>query len=279
MKNILETIVQILFIFCTFILVVLISLGITLEFEKIKTVTFWIETLGNFVLCMVTFNVVYTYDRRKRMHDKNSRFFKAYATNRMRVKFIEKNKLYTELTQAIELEMLERLKSKCNKKLNRLCCRITYEDAMSETPIDELMRINRVLPKRAKKLEKLILKIRAGEIYIKKIEDKVFLSDKELVNAKNDSFDFNDFKVELKRNLTKGLSFWITAIILAMIGFSFYTPNFLISLLKNITFLLNGMVCGISCAIHNIKLRTSIYENRNRFFQRRMGIELEYSEK
>lgn len=276
MKNALETIIQFLFILVTFILVVLISLGITLDFSKIKTVTFWVETLGHFGLSMVAYNVLYVYDRSKRMHDKKSRFFKAYATNRLRVKHIEKNKLFDELDKAIDDETALRLKNKCEHKLNRLCSRISYEEAISEKDIEDLMSENRVLEKRRPRIKKLIEKIRAGEIHVEKIDEHVFLNDKELVEAKNDSLDFNSFKVELNRNLIKGLTSWSLAILIAMIGFAFYSPNFLISLLKNILFVLSGMVSGITSAIQNVKLRTSIYENRNRFFSRRMGIEEEY---
>lgn len=276
--KVLETLIQALFVLVTFVLVVLISLGITLDFEKIKTVTFWIETFSHFCLSMVAFNFLYVYDRHKRMHDKNSRFFKAYATNRLRVKHVEKNKLYDELDKAIAEETFLRLKEKCESKLHRLCTRLSYEDVMSEKDVQELMNDCRVLPKRKPKLEKLILRIRAGEIHVNEIREKVFLTDKELVENKNDNYDFNDLKVELNRNLSRGLAFWGLSIAIAMIGFAFYSPNFLESLLKNFLFVLGGMGSGITSAIQNVKLRTSIYESRNRFFQRRMNIEIEYSE-
>lgn len=275
-KNVLETVAQGLLIFFTFILVVLISLGITFEFEKVSTWEFWVEVLGQFVLTMITFNIIYALERKKRTHDKSSRFFQAYATNHLKIRYIEKNKLYDDLDRAVEEETLLRVKDKCNKKLYKYCSRLTYDDVIGDESIEDILKAYRVLPKNYGKLTKLILKIRAGEITVKKIESQSFLSDKELITSDFDKYDFSEFEVEFKRNLFKSATFIGLSFILAIIGFSFVFSNFLLALIKNTTFVCGGIVSGITSAIKNVKMRTGIYENRNKFLTRYLDVCVEY---
>jgi len=137
MKNIFETLTQLLFILMGFIVIVLLYLGITLDFTQIKTIAFWVKVSVQLVFTMIVFNTVYTMDRTKRMHNSESRFFKAYATNRMKVKYLEKEKLYDELEKAVKQENADRLEKKCNRKLHRLCTRINYSDVIGGRSAEE----------------------------------------------------------------------------------------------------------------------------------------------
>lgn len=289
MKNTFETITQFIFLALLFVLVQFIVLGVTLDFSRLSTWAFWVEVLGQFALTMTTFNVIYYLHKRKKAHDEKGRFYCAWRTNKLRVKRIEENKMYDELDEAVNKENKERLKDKCNTKIYKLCSRLSYDEVNTEKPIAELFQEYRVLsdPKgifaklsekrRAKKLTRLIEKIRAGKIRIRKIKAKVFLTDKELAEGKFDSYDINNTLIEFRRNTDKAITFFLCSIFLAVIGFSFISPNWWVGLIKNVTFVLSGVVSGVSSAMKTIKTKTAIYENRNRFFSKHLNLMEEYS--
>lgn len=291
MKKAFETITQFILIAFLFGLVQLAVLGVTLDFSRVATWEFWVEVLGQFALTMTTFNVIYYLHRSKKTHDTGSRFYVAWQTNKLRVRQIEEQKLYDELDKAVENENLNRLKEKCNRKICKLCSRISYDEVITDKPIDELFEEYRVITKnlrkvakffervRAHRLRKLIEKIRAGKIKVRKINAKIFLTDRELSSNKYDNYDINNALSEIKRNTDKAVAFFLCAILLAVVGFSFVLPYWWLALLKNITFVLSGIVSGISSAHKNVKMRTSIYENRNRFFSKNLNITVEYVSK
>ena len=276
-NNYVHTISELVFIVLGFFLVILISLGISLDFSRIKTAIFWVEVLGQFGLTMVTFNFVYYLDRKNRMHNKESRFYNAWATNRLRVTKIENDKLYEQLDQAVEEENLLRLKKKCNNKLYKLCSRVDYDEVtdLTKTP-EAICKEYRVVEKYQKKMIKLIDNIRGGRVKVKKITAQVFLIDKELHLSRGDEYDFNNATVELERNGAKAVTFFACSILSASVLFSLAMPNFWISLFKNATFIFGAIISGFSSSIKNIKLRTSIYERRNVFLQRYLNLTEKY---
>ena len=276
-NNYLQTFSELAFIVLGFFLVVLISLGISLDFSRVKTAIFWVEVCGQFGLTMITFNFIYYIDRRNRMHDIKSRFYISWATNKLRILKIENEKLYDKLDEAVELENLDRLKKKCNRKLYKLCSRISYEEVIDMTKTPEQILVDfRVADKNKTKMLKLINQIRSGQIKIKKITSQVFLIDKELSLSRGEEYDFNNTCVELERNGTKAISFLICSILSVSILFSLAMPNFWISLFKNVTFIFGAIVSGFSSSRKNIKLRTSIYERRNVFLQRYLNLTEKY---
>ena len=158
-NNVTQTISEFIFITLSFFLVLLISLGISLDFSRIRTAVFWVEVAGQFTLTMTTFNFIYYLDRRNRMHDQKSRFYIAWATNKLRVQKIENEKMYEELEKAVEEENLLRLKKKCNKKLYKYCSRLSYDEVIDKTKTpEELLKEYRV-DKKQKQMIAIINKI------------------------------------------------------------------------------------------------------------------------
>ena len=277
-KHIFETTTKILFMFLFGIVVILISLGIKQDFSRLKTTIFWTEMLCQLGSTMVIFNLVYSIDLNNRMHDKSSRFFSAYATNIMRIKEIESNKLYDALDDAVALKNKEILIRRCNSLLHRLCTRVCYEDVITNEPIEYVINKYRVAKKREKKFTNLVKKIREGRIKITPIRSEIFLQDKEVLFKKLDVYDFNDFVYELKRNTEKIITFSICSIITATLTFSFVSPNFWSALLTNFTLFLGAMVSGFMSSTKSIKRKTALYEKRNQFLHKYLDLSVEYKE-
>lgn len=277
-KHLLETTTKIVFIIIFTIVVVLISLGIEQDFSKLQTSTFWIKVGAQLLMTMVIFNVVYSIDTNNRMHDKTSRFFSAYATNRLRIKEIESNKLYDALDKAVGDKNKELLVKKCNKLLHKVCTRVSYEDVITEEHIEYIINKFRVNKKREKKFIKLVKKIREGRIKVNQIKSEIFLQDKEMLFEQCDIYDFSNAIYELKRNTKKMLTFLICSIITSTITFSFASPNFLSALLTNFTLFLGATVSGFTSSSKSVKLKTALYEKRNQFLHKYLDLTIEYKD-
>ena len=288
-KETINTISQFAFIILMFIVVIFVSLGISLDFARIKTAQYWIEVSIQVVMTMTAFNMVYYLDRNNKMHEKSSRFFVAYMSNRLKISDLENKRLFDELDKAVESENKERLISKVNSLLHKICTRILYEDVMENLtpeaeeptylPVEELAKKHRVSEKRVKKFYKLVNKIRAGEIRVKPIKSASFLKDKELIKVDFETYDYSESLFDLQRNGTKLLTFVICGLIMASIGFSFVSPDFLRALLTNLTVIVGACVSGFMSSKKSIKMKTRLYEARNSFLKRRLNITVEYHEK
>ena len=254
-KHVFETTTKIVFLILFVVVVILISLGIQQDFAKLKTTEFWVEILVKYAVTIVIFNVVYSIDIDNRKHDKLSRFFKAYATNIMRIKEIEDKKLYDQLDKAVADKNKEILVKKCNSLLHCLCTRVNYDDVITGEQIEYIINKYRVAKKRQKKFTKLVMKIREGRIKIKPIKAEIFLQDKEVLFSRGDVYDYSNLSYEIKRNSIKSTTFLICSIITATISFSFVAPNFWTALLTNFTLFLGATVSGFVDSSKSIKLK------------------------
>lgn len=275
-KHIVETTSKIIFMFLFGIVVILISLGIKQDFSRIKTATFWTETGVQLLATMVIFNIVYSIDLNNRMHDETSRFFKAYATNFLRIKEIENNKLYDKLDKAVEEKNNEVLIKKCNSLLHKICSRVCYEDVINEEPIINIINKFKVAKKREKKFIKIVKKIREGRIKITPIKAEVFLQDKEVSFEKYDVYDFNNIAYAIKRNTEKIITYLICAITASTLTFSFVSPNIWSALLTNFTLFLGATVSGFMSSSKSIKRKTALYEKRNQFLHKYLDLSVEH---
>lgn len=288
-KNTLKTAIEFSFLFIIFIFCLLIRLGISQDVSELGTGTFWIESGSQFLLVMTTFNVVFNMDKTNNKHDISSRFYKAYATNRLRIKEIERNKRFDELDAAIEKKNAEMLEDKCNIILHRLCTRIDYKDVMEEIElengekqfaktIDELLDECRCFPKRKKKLAKRIKKIRSGSVRIHKIKAKMFLRDKELIFIKRHNYDFNVVFEDAKYNLLRASRSILLVIVFGTISFSFAGSRLLETIFSNTFLMFSAILSGFSSSKKEIKKETAVYETRNAFLSKYLNIDVEYVE-
>jgi hypothetical protein len=280
MKSIKETLIQILFGLVAFVVIIFTSLGISFDFSLLREIAYWIEVLIKLAVTMIFFNIIYYIYRKNIMHDTKSRFYKAFATNKLRIKKIENDRLYDKLEQAIKEENQERLETKCNNLLHLICTRVTYAEVMEMEdgkflPAEDLAKKYRVF-KHKMLFVKVVERIRSGRVRVKPITEKQFLQDKELLRDPIDKYDYSIGWEETKRNLEKIIIFLITQIIGTAIVFSFFMPNFWAELVTNLFVVLGAIFSGFLSAQQNIKLKTAIYEHRNAFLHKKLNLEEEY---
>ena len=61
-KNTFNTIVTVAFVLLAFVLLILMSAGISLEFDRLVDVNYWINILIRLVVMMLLYNVIFTFD-------------------------------------------------------------------------------------------------------------------------------------------------------------------------------------------------------------------------
>lgn len=226
MNNILKSAANLIFALLALIFVIIVSLGVGLDFSQLKTAAFWLEVFIKWVLTMVIFNIVAEYDSTQRAHNKKGRFYLAFATLSIRIKLIHRGKRYDELTAALQKKNDDRLKELWTKRIHKACTHLCYDDIfLNSMPAEELAQKVRLTNKRKiKRLAKLCDQIRSGAEFkyfrlfpYKPIKEEYFLKDNELSKISTDEFAYSHGKATFQRNISKSFSFLLVSIITAVI--------------------------------------------------------------
>ena len=275
MKNVFETMLQVCLGIAAFIVSLLITLGISSDFTRVSTAAYWIEVAAGAGLMLVIYNMIYIMDQNNRAKNTRSRYYVAFQTNRLRMNFIQENKLYDQLEQAVKSENEERYIKKCTKLIHRITSRTSYEDIKNCKGVEEVNKLSEklLLKKRGKKkLARLYTKITSGKIKIKEIKTDNLLRDKEITSTESEQLDYSDAALETKRNIQKVLSFILYSVVSAVFTFSLTSVPFWQAFVKNVTMFFGAAISGFASSRGKTNFKTSIYENRNAFFERRLGI-------
>lgn len=275
MRNVFETILQVFLGIAAFVVSLLITLGISSDFTRVSTAAYWIEVAAGAGLMLVIYNMIYIMDQNNRARNTRSRYYVAFQTNRLRMNFIQENKLYEQLEQAVKDENEERYIKKCTKLIHRITSRTSYEDIKNCNGIEEVNKLSEklLLKKRGKKkLARLYTKITSGKIKIKEIKTDNLLRDKEITSTEPEQLDYSDTALETKRNIQKVISFILFSVISAVFTFSLTSVPFWQAFVKNVTMFFGAAISGFASSRGKTNFKTSIYENRNTFFERRLGI-------
>ncbi len=275
MKNILETILQFVFCIVMFVFTFLVTLGIRADFSILETTEYWIQVSISTVLMIFVYNMIYIIDQRNRSANKNSRFYIAFQTVKLRTDQISKNHLYEKLEQAVQDENEARYKNACNAKLQKLTSRFGYDEiiGLNEEEFMPFLEKYLIREKSTKRFCKLFKKIKEGKIKIRTLQAENLMQDKELGKANSpEMLDYSDKQYETKRNIFKIVSFIGTSVIMSVISFVFTYMNFWQAFLTNTVLFFGSAISGFYSSIAKTNFKTNIYENRNTFFERRLGI-------
>ena len=275
MKSIIQTLVQLAFCIVAFIFTFLVTLGIRADFSILKTAEYWIQVSNNTVLMIFVYNIVFFIDQKNRTSNKGSRFFIAFQTVKLRTEIINKNKMYDKLKEAVKAENEERYRNACNDILRKHTVRFEYNDIINIDENEFIPFLDKYLirGKQAKKLLKVFIKIKKGKIKIQELQADALLQDKEL--GKSNDFtilDYSDSAYERKRNIVKILSFIITSVITSVVSFTFTSMSFWQAFLTNLVLFFGSAMSGFTSSYTKTNFKTQIYENRNTFFEKRLGL-------
>ena len=276
-NEIFETLSKIALMILLFIALMIITLGIELDFSKLLTLSYWATVATQLAFVMIVFNLVTTSHSRTKARNENGRFYLAYATNMLRIKEIEENNRYDDLSEAVKMENEENYKRKCNEKIHSITSRFGYDEIMKNIDnLDNLFLSCKINGKQAKRLKKIVDKVIAGSYCYTQIKDIMFLRDKELVPHDKSMIAFNVAGDKIKGNTKRIITFLVPTIILNIIAYHYSSIDFWTWFLTNSTLCISAVVSGLYEAQREIRLRTAMYEERNAFLKRRLNINTVY---
>lgn len=275
--EIFETLSKIALTAFMFVVIMLISLGIELDFSKLYKVSFWITVGTQLAFVMIVFNMVATSHSRTKSKNKNSRFYSAYATNMLRIKDIEDNKRYDDLTEAVNKENEELYKQKCNDKIHAITSRLGYNEIVENIDnMNHLCEKYRITGRSAKRLKKVACKVISGSYHFPRIKDKMFLKDKELSSSNKSMIAFNVAGDKFKGNTWRTITFLSITILINVIGYKYNSVDFWTWVITNLTLVISAIVSGFYEGHREIQLRTAMYEERNAFLQKHLDLNIKY---
>lgn len=288
MNNILKSATNIIFALLSLVCLIIVSLGIGLDFSQLKSPAFWLEVVIKWVLTMIMFNIVAEYDSAQRTHDKSGRFYLAFATLKIRIKLIHRRKLYDKLDSALNSKNNDILKELWTERIHHSACtHLCYDDIYNstDTPKELAEKVRLTKKRKIKRLTRLCEQIRSGATYkyfylfpFKPIKEEYFLKDNELSKISINKFSYSHGKETFRRNSTKTITFFLTSLITAVITYSFYAPNFWSELAANLLTVAMAMGAGFTTSARDMRRRTQVYENRNDFLERYLNITDVWSE-
>jgi hypothetical protein len=279
MKNrmgIFQASMKLLLVFVAGILAILVSTGLGFRLEKLIDPDFWLGVGIKLICIMLIYNAVYglVCDFLRQLD--NTKYYVTLATNRMRVDEIYVKKMFDALDLAIKDENKEKNVAACNAVLRKVTTRLSYDDIdLERFDIDGLKRKYLLNRWQAWRLKRAILKIANGKVKSDVMNADHILKDKDGEKDKTISASYDMRRWAAIKQLMKVIQIIVSTVVFTAVLFGQGDMSFLEAAITNGLLLLNAVVSGISFAYSFIKTRTAVFEQKNRFLQRRMGITVE----
>lgn len=280
-NNTFNTIVTVAFVLLAFVLLILMSAGISLEFDRLVDVNYWINILIRLVVMMLLYNVIFTFDLQQRKNEPNTAHYIAVATKQLRINRIKRENLFAELGKAVDAENEERYATECTRRLHRVSVRIDYNDLPKEkcdltkwlAEIKEKYLIN---DKDLKRLEKVALKILNGKVKIRKLTADDILDMLGDDNEKNDVIIFRSSVLIRYQNLIKAAMFLLGVTAMTVFRWHPSWTDIIFDIIINSTLLIGATYSAIINAKCFLKRKTIVFNNQNILLAKRMGLIEEY---
>lgn len=280
----LETVIQIVFMVIFSFVVEIFGRGIEFDFAMLRTAIFWLDVSLRLVATLIFFNLVFEMDQRNKRSRTDGKYYAIMATYSVRVRKIYADHMFDELDRAVAAENEEQRIIACNEEIHRATTRFSYDDVdwenLNDEKIEEIAKKYLLNRRAAKRLKRVLYKIANGKVRYHRIKADAILKDQELDKVQKITLDVDYKKLAAKRNINKAVTFLATSVVISAVsGFSLTAPNFLIALMMNATLFLGAIVSALISSVNYTKYRQGVFEARNHFFERRLGIKDEYGMK
>lgn len=265
----------------------IILTAFTVDISKVRTPEFWTQVGVNYVFVIVSFNVV-----RGMSIDSNKKTNKAYRFvvkqfSRM-VDFILGKKLEKKVDEMVEKENSVRKYKAEKKALRRITSVFSVEEIRGLTSPElqpenfttkelvienkktaeelfiEKVRLFQLSKREVRKLKKIIKKIINGKIKYRELSTNDLLLDNETENDYNDIAEvkIKSSKLVLTENIKKTFSWFLFAVVLALVEKQTIDTSILELFLTKATLILGSAVSGLASGTSYINYRKNILNNR-----------------
>lgn len=275
-----NSILRLIFVLVSFLIVVYASMGLEFSFDKLIDLNFWFVCVVKLFVVLAIHNTISGTFSGILRGNEDSKYFVTLATNRLRVDEVYKQNDFSKLDKAIREENDDEYKSACNSALRNVTTRMSYSDldleGLSKEKIKDTCEKYMLNWWQSFWLKRAILKIAKGKIKYDVLVPDHILKDKDSERDKPISAAFNMSRFIVKQNRNKVITFVVSTVAMTIVSFGQTDMTIWQALLTNSILLLSSVISGVTMATSYIKTRTLVFEQRNRFLARRMGINIEY---
>ena len=244
-KNTFNTIITVAFVLLAFVLLVLLSAGNRLEFDRLADGEYWANIIIRLAIMLLLYNVIFVFDLQKRKAEQGTAHYLAVGTKQLRVNRIKRENMFDRLGEAVEAENDERYRATCTNLINKVCLRLRYEDLPAEKAdlnkwlADTKERLY-LGDRDLKRVKKVVLKILNGKVRYEKLTADDILDMLGEANVHSDAITFQSAVIVRRQNFIKALTF--LAGVVAMTVFRYYPTwtDFLFDIIINATLLVGA---------------------------------------
>lgn len=266
------------FILLALVFVIIYTLGFTFDWTKLREPGFWVEVAVRLGATMAIYNAMFSIDSSTRRLATSGRYYEVLATNRIRVDRIYRENLFGALDEAVKAENEERKKRAVNRVLRRVSSRLSYEDVIDQPAekLDEICKAYLLTDKQKAKLKKTLRKIYSGGVKYEAITADDLLIDKEHDKDRRESLKVDLGAFVLKQNIIKAVMFVLTTIAMSAISRAETNLDLVYVIISNAVLVGGACASAIAMSYNYLKLRTSVFERRNIFLSKRLGLTDEF---
>lgn len=270
-----RTVAQIVLLVLVAILAVAWELVVDFNLSRLLTLEFWASVAVKLIVTIICYNIIFTIDNTNRRAVEDSKYFVTLATNKIRIDRIYSEKRFAELKEAVDKENEDNKVSAYDSALHEVDCTLSYADIkdLDDDGVEQLKDKRLYSSRQFKKIKKVISKIRRGRIRFEFITPEDILFDKEGRKDSVAHMKMNTSLFVLKNNAMKIGSFLLCSIALGVVeGVAASGTNLWFSILSNLTLIAGALVSAVSSSFNYVKMRTNVFDARNRFLERRLDM-------
>lgn len=266
------------FILLALVFVIIYTLGFTFDWTKLREPGFWVEVAVRLGATMAIYNAMFSIDSSTRRLATSGRYYEVLATNRIRVDRIYRENLFEALDEAVKAENEDRKHRAINRVLRRVSSRLSYEDVIDQPAekLDEICKAYLLTDKQKAKLKKTLRKIYSGGVKYEAITADDLLIDKENDKDRRESLKVNLTAFVVKQNILKAFMFVGSTVAMTAISRAETNLDLAYVIISNIVLVLGACISAIAMSYQYIRLRTSVFERRNIFLSKRLGLTDEF---
>ncbi len=281
-NNTFNTIVTVAFVLLAFVLLILMSAGISLEFDRLKDWNYWLNIFIRLAIMLLLYNVIFTFDLQKRKCEPNTAHYFAVATKQLRINRIKRENLFAELGKAVGEENEERYANECTRRLHKVSVRVDYNDLPKEQCdlskwLAEMQEQYLIKDKDLKRLERVVLKILNGKVKIRKLTADDILDMLGDDNEKSNAIIFRSNVLIRYQNLIKAAMFLLGVTAMTVFRWHPSWTDIVFDIIINSTLLIGATYSAIINAKSFLKRKTVVFNNQNILLAKRMGLTEEYN--
>ena len=280
-KNTFNTIVTVAFVLLAFVLLILMSAGISLEFNRLADINYWINIFIRLAVMMLLYNVIFKFDLQQRKSEPNTAHYIAVATKQLRINRIKRENLFAELGKAVDAENEERYANECTRRLHKVSVRVDYDDLPKEQCdlykwLNEMQEKYLINDKDLKRLERVALKILNGKVKIRKLIADDILDMLGDDNEKNNAIIFRSNVLIRHQNLIKAAMFLLGVTAMTVFRWHPSWTDIIFDIIINSTLLIGATYSAIINSKFFLKRKTIVFNNQNTLLAKRMCLTEEY---